>query len=181
MILIPTHDCHHFGSFWQWRSFVGVPDVSSLMCVRLLLRVGAEINRCGRIGFDFLLTRTEVKAARKLQAHMKPVGQLLFAAGETQLIKDLTYQEPEVESLMGMCRERIRAHLLRLDAHAHLFHRVRRLGLPAALQRYIVFNQTIDETEDEQNKKLANSQGEVQKPRPKRSIKILKVSRRTEN
>ena len=130
-------------------------DVSSLTCIRLLLREGAEINRCGRIGFDFLLTRTEVRAARKFQAHMKPVGQLLFAAGETQLIKDLTHQEPETESLMGMCRDRIRTHLLRLDAHAHLFHRVRRLGLPAALQKYILFDQTIDETEDEKNKKAS--------------------------
>ena len=152
------------------------------MCVRLLLREGAEINRCGRIGFDFLLTRTEVRAARKLQVHMKPVGQLLSAAGETQLIKDLTHRESEAENLMGMCRDRIRTHLLRLDAHTHLFHRVRRLGLPAALHRYIVFDQTIDEAEDEQNKEtIPNSQREVQKPRPKRSIKILKVSRRTEN
>ena len=45
---------------------------------------------------------------------------------------------------MGMCREVIREHLLKLDEHTHLFGRVTRLGLPAALTNFLVYYQTTE-------------------------------------
>ena len=43
---------------------------------------------------------------------------------------------------------KIREHLLHLDPHTHLFGRVPRLGLPAALTDYLLFNILIEKPEE---------------------------------
>ena len=54
-------------------------------------------------------------------------------------------------NLKHLCRETIRKHLLQLDPHENLFHRVPRLGLPALLQRYLLYNQTLDDDDQDQD------------------------------
>ena len=51
-------------------------------------------------------------------------------------------------NLKHLCRETIRKHLLKLDPHENLFHRVPRLGLPTLISDYLLYNQTLD---DEKN------------------------------
>ena len=84
---------------------------------------------------------------------------LLFAAGEKirsdevlKAVQDCGFIEPSQEpSLMNITRCAIREHLLELDPHENLFVRVPRLELPAALQRYLLFDQRLDEGDDENN------------------------------
>ena len=111
------------------QSYYGRPlsgYTQSLEVTRLLLRSGAQINRS-----SYTYTLKE------------PVEELLLAAGETHLTQ-LTHSLPKADDLMGMCRKKIREHLLDLDPHTHLFSKVERLGLPAALVRYLVFDQSLD-------------------------------------
>ena len=100
----------------------------SVQMVRLLLKSGVKINKGW--GYRHGDLRPE-----------KPAMELLFAAGDTQW----SYSPKKADDLMGMCREAIREHLLKLDEHTHLFGRVTRLGLPAALVNYLVFDQSLDD------------------------------------
>ena len=70
---------------------------------------------------------------------------LLIAAAGEKIRKDAVpipeYQNPEkVASLMHLCREAVRNHLLDLDPHTHLFDRVPRLGLPSLITDYLIYN-----------------------------------------
>ena len=44
-----------------------------------------------------------------------------------------------------MCREVIRKHLLKLDPHSNLFVRIPELTLPSALNKYLLFNVSLDD------------------------------------
>ena len=75
---------------------------------------------------------------------------LLFAAGEKMDRKitsrdRLTHLE---QSLKHLCREAIRNHLLSLDSHTHLFDRVPKLGLPKSLGAYALYNQSLDDNDN---------------------------------
>ena len=52
--------------------------------------------------------------------------------------------------LKHICRQVIRKHLLELDPHQHLFGRVPRFGLPNALNKYLMFNVSL-ETDKQEN------------------------------
>ena len=59
--------------------------------------------------------------------------------------------KPQLETcLMHLCEVRIRIYLLQLDQHENLFVRVPGLGLPVALQSYLVFDETIDVTDEDE-------------------------------
>ena len=118
--------------------------------VRLLLRSGAKINMLNKRGRSVLeMFNWKIDGTEKLVT-------LLFAAGEKIFrripsldnMKWLT--QPEV-SLKHLCRVTIRKHLLSLDLHRHLFHRVPKLGLPKALSAYVLYNMTLDDDADDDN------------------------------
>ena len=132
----------------DWHKFVGPPlGLVSLTCnvkvVRQLLYRGAKIN----VALHDLRKRGDTDSVARLQV----VG-LLFAAGETLVFVDVGnhgYSYGETENylqlnMMNICRRAIRKHLLELNPHENLFIRVPRLGLPAALQRYILYYLTHD-------------------------------------
>ena len=84
----------------------------------------------------------------------KDVAMLLYAAGEevesgafSKVPKFLQFRELKM-NLKHMCRQTIRKHLLKLDQHQHLFDRVPRLGLPPTLNRYLLFDVSL-ETDDQ--------------------------------
>ena len=58
----------------------------------------------------------------------------------------LKFEDSKLQ-LKHICREAIRKHLLDLDPHHHLFGRIPKLGLPNALNRYLLFNETLDDDE----------------------------------
>ena len=74
----------------------------------------------------------------------------LIAAGDTlNEISSLQQGTQTFVSLSHLCRETIRTQLLDLDPHENLFVRMPRLGLPAALQRYLLFDETLGDEEGE--------------------------------
>ena len=99
-------------------------------CVKALLRADILINKV----FSDIL-----------------VNALLYAAGETlenvpeDEIPDCLKFEDSKLQLKHICREAIRKHLLDLDLHQHLFGRIPKLGLPSALNRCLLFNETLDD------------------------------------
>ena len=62
------------------------------------------------------------------------------------LLEELKFEEEKLE-LKHICREAIRKHLLKLDPHLNLFGRIPRLGLPNALNMYLLFNVSLEEEE----------------------------------
>ena len=75
---------------------------------------------------------------------------ILYAAGETlgggcvdKIPEQLQFEQEKLQ-LKHICREAIRKHLLKLDPHQHLFGRIPRLGLPNALKKYLLYNQSLD-------------------------------------
>ena len=126
--------------------------------MKILLDAGARVNNVGswkRIidEVDFrhryrqreLSIRIDYEFAKKEQQKQM---RLMFAAGEKSLHH---YLELKIEvNLSLLCRDVIREHLMELDQHENLFVRVPRLGLPTALQSYLVFDETTDVTAEEE-------------------------------
>ena len=125
-----------------------VARIGNLDCVKLLLRFEAKINID-----DARFTELEINPG-----YGEEIDMILFAAGESSA-KLAEYFKPQKVTNPGflihhqdvklqlkhICREAIRNHLLKLDPHTHLFGRVPRLGLPAALTDYQLFNMSIEE------------------------------------
>ena len=80
---------------------------------------------------------------------------LLFAAGETvddYPVKVSDYLDPPSDiCLSHICRETIREHLLQVDSHGNLFYRAQHLGLPFALQEYLLYNVSLNDDDINQN------------------------------
>ena len=119
-------------------------------CVKALLRADVPINEVNHLSRNAL--------AEVLQHNDDEVSKLLFAAGETldnvtqSKIPDCLKFEDLQFQLKHICRETIRKHLFDLDPHHHLFGRIPKLGLPNALSKYLVYDESLDESdEDEDN------------------------------
>ena len=78
---------------------------------------------------------------------------ILCAAGETidetrfdipNYLKELNVESSKM-NLSHICREAVRKHLINIDPHENLFHRVPKLGLPSALQKYLLYNVSRDD------------------------------------
>ena len=101
----------------------------SVATMKSLLRAGIPINT----------PRLKVppQYTSKMRQNVESTILLRKAAGEC-----LEFEETEF-NLKSQCRKAIRNHLLNLDPHTHLFCRVRKLGLPKLLQRYLVYNENV--------------------------------------
>ena len=110
--------------------------------IKTLLRAGAVVNST----VDNLLTPcldSNRKPRRK-----KELALLLFAAGE-KFTKTLYYgaeylRPPKRKALNHLCRKAIRKHLLEIN-NVNLFYKVPRLGLPPALSKYLLYEQSVNE------------------------------------
>ena len=89
----------------------------------------------------------------QINKHETRFLKLLFAAGDkitkpSDEVKRILNDAGEV-NLSHLCRKVIRNHLLEMDPHTHLFGRMPRLGLPVALQSYLLYDQTLDDDDDD--------------------------------
>ena len=143
----------------------------NLRYVKLLLESGAQINRSTFFDYkegvehiisdDSLMFYCEIMATKHHRILM-----LLVTAGEDlnsalEETKHFRYMrrymtlgqqeqsDPPNLNLANICRKAIRKHLLQLDPHSHLFARIPRLPLPAALARYLLFNQNLTHTTED--------------------------------
>ena len=126
--------------------------------IRLLLKSGACVNR-----FDTTLGNALNTYLTSCFSIDKEVAMLLFAAGE---IIDRTGKEPLIDrrrpyisrripdylletnfsecSLMELCRETIRLHLLCLNPHGNLFLRIPQLMLPSMMTDFLLHNMSLE-------------------------------------
>ena len=123
----------------------------SVISVRLLLHAGAKVNIFNKMNQNALKHHI-----MKCGTVNRETIRLLVAAGETldgatsavpntqnQLINSADYLEQQ-NTLKLVCREAIRKHLLVLDPHEHLFHRVPKIGLPAVITSFMLFDLSLD-------------------------------------
>ena len=79
---------------------------------------------------------------RKLLDRMHPDSH-----GSPVPVPDCLLEENPIIHLKSFCRRIIRQHLLETDLHVNLFERVPRLGLPTNLQKYLLFETTLNLTD----------------------------------
>ena len=116
--------------------------------VRQILKAGSIVNQfdqSGRNSITFLVER--------YGNGMKELVWTLYAAGETvntfriSLPNHITRAESSFSaSLKGLCRRTIRNHLLHPQPRLNLFVLAPKLGLPALLTKYIVYNVSLTST-----------------------------------
>ena len=115
-------------------------------CVKLCLRFKAKVN------YPYPILQNMISWYGDFN---RKVVMLLYAAGERirvscvrvrDYIRALETENLEL-CLRKICRNFIRNHLIELDPHENLFHRVPKLGLPSALSEYLLFNVSMN-TED---------------------------------
>ena len=126
---------------------------NNITCVKLLLKAGALVNIKSQGGFN--ATQCYILRYRNSK---KPhdILTVLFAAGETTA-KTFKYREtlvdvprclrelmePDGIRLDDICRRKIRKHFLNLSSSENLFVRIPRLGLPAALESFLLYNVSL--------------------------------------
>ena len=96
--------------------------------------------------------------SRYVVSHRLPnldVCMLLYAAGETtdsRTVEKL-FRNKVLNRVMGkekqmglrhLCRQKVREHLLELNPHGNLFHRVPKLGLPKFLTNFMLYNVSLE-------------------------------------
>ena len=127
-------------------------------CIKRLLKAGMHINKLGKPR-GMKVQGTAVASGWWIQNQLQEIPEesqfknialmLLYVAGETldgteeEDIPEVLKFEDEKLQLKHICREAIRKHLLKLDPHQHLFSRVPKMGLPSALNKYLLFNQSL--------------------------------------
>ena len=134
-------------------------SLTELLCT--LLSLGKPINLKEINGFNSLMVLLKENTCSHQSKLQNPDSDLkinpepaliLFAAGEVLQLQHLTVtvtttyipecitQESNQFTLQNACRKAIRKRLLGIDFHAHLFNRIDKLGLPAPVRSYLLFN-----------------------------------------
>ena len=121
--------------------------------VKLLIEAGAHVN------ISCLDDKNQSLPLLNKQKRMN-ILLLLFSAGQNLSAVPKKYLEeifPETElSLKNICRKSIRNHLLQMS-NVNLFVRVPRLGLPSILTDYLLYDQTLDGDDDNDDGHLMRS------------------------
>ena len=130
--------------------------VKDVRCLRLLLKAGAHVN----------VKLYNALKYKILNNPTKDVCMMLFAAGEilddtTVVETDHTGRETKAQvpdyllfkdvefRLKHQCREKIRKHLLDVDRHTNLFHRVPQLPLPHIVMDYLLYDLSLESDDDD--------------------------------
>ena len=147
--------------------------MGSVKCNSLLLRSNAKINLRNNHGHNSIekhITHISGRGYKRAFSRggrgpfypSKEAPLILLAAGEilstslkkyspggrvfTVDVPDFLQHDPELRfCLKHLCREAIRNHLITLNPHSHLFHRVPQLGLPSRLNSYLLYNRTLED------------------------------------
>ena len=125
---------------------------SRLSCLKLALKTGAHVNKVNLYND----TALEICIDYGSMKYRKYLAELLFAAGEkvrdekpkSKILRKIMAKEDNL-ALMAICRKSIRKHLLDLDPHLNLFHRVPKLEVPHTIVDFMLFDWTLDADEDE--------------------------------
>ena len=143
-------------------ALISAVEYQSFLYLEALIKAGADVNYNGSMLLQSALDHycemilhiffragininTAPSALTWNARYIDPDCLLMIAAAGEKINKDAVpipeYQNPgKVASLMHLCREAVRNHLLDLDPHTHLFGRVPRLGLPSLITDYLIYN-----------------------------------------
>ena len=119
------------------------PVGNTLKCVQLLLGAGARVNNTNnsifKIDSPWNFYEPNIPENCKM---------LLLAAGETaDKEKDVLlvrYINEDKRSLMQICRDTIRKHLLDINLYENLFVRIPKLKLPSTITDYLLYDISLD-------------------------------------
>ena len=128
------------GQTWGMKALLCEAGRQELENILLLLRLGVAVSI---EGVAFKNTTSGTKNENKMI-------KVLFASGQ-KVDKDRISQSVKCDvkiSLMNSCRETIREHLMQISK-INLFVRVPKLGLPAVLQEYLLYNISLNKTSSE--------------------------------
>ena len=142
--------------------------------LKMLITAGADVNICAHGGYSIirkvLETTESLRRVYAAGAHVNMVDiniktaeynsqrseilKLLFAAGENidgagkvaRKVKKELNQDLEL-NLIHLCRAAIRKHLLQTNS-VNLLYRVPRLGLPKLLQKFMLYNISLEDDND---------------------------------
>ena len=152
----------------------GCKESLHIECAKILLRAGARINHIDKDSNNVLkhyIGINREKARRNICMFLYAVGETIddttvqvripegWPAGERTdgwfpescenicfvpvpdylLFKELRFD------LKHLSRQAIRKHLLNLNPHEHLFGRIPKLGLPLQINKYLLFNVSLEE------------------------------------
>ncbi len=108
--------------------------------LELLFQHGSQINRCDHF-FD---GHGELFLPTDLYWMLKAAGQdmKVFSYIGPRDFCNLRIRRAQPSSMKELCRDRIRCHLLKLDAHTNLFLRIPHLA-PKPLARYLLYNREL--------------------------------------
>ena len=133
-------------------------DNDRVECARVAIKAEAHVNIIYQ-GCNSLMSHLHRNNIMNMD-----LVQLLYAAGEMvdwpvleqwleepqmgtvipEWLRGAEARREECASLKNLCRVSIRTHLLHLDRHSSLFFRVPKLGLPAPITRYLLYNIDLD-------------------------------------
>ena len=136
-------------------ALLGAVRSGSAQCLAALLKAGADVNLRDDYGCTALFavdlghSSPWKEIPWRNQRYMMDLVNLLLAAGETANETELEvfpeYLKPSAEiSLMHICREIIRKHLLAVS-NVNLFVRVPQLPLPRAMTSYLLHDVSLEE------------------------------------
>ena len=155
-----------------------------MRCVELLLTAGADVNYVrynGETALTLARTTCQYEIMKKLLragAHVNTLNPnvlqqafnfrgiadgdllaklrtVLYAAGESvRPPEELKLSKKEALSLMNLCRLTVRSSLIVLNPKSNLFVRIRRLPLPWLLTSYLLYNVSLDKTDENHSSEL---------------------------
>ena len=133
-------------------ALVRAAEIGNIPVIKCLLKANCCINKMMAGVWSFNVFGPHILHG---YPYNNNISMLLFAAGEKidysfnqQAQNILKLEDPEIH-LRHICREAIRKHLMELDPHQHLFGRIPQLGLPSALSRYLLYDQSLDDDNGE--------------------------------
>ena len=112
-------------------------------------RASMKINHGGPNVLTKYLATFGKRAKREVEMLLYEVGESLDNCKVE--IPDYLQQAP---SLKHLCREAIRKHLLQMDPHGNLFHRVPKLEIPLTLHNYLLYDQILDDGDDDDDAEM---------------------------
>ena len=145
--------------------------------IKILVEAGADVNFRNSKG-ESALSRA-VRSGLSTRERMIPTKLLLAAGADVHLLSDSDFVglDPEITilllsaanaqpkyiisedlSLKHQCRKVIRSRVLQLHQNTNLLVWIPQLGLPNPLTSYLLFHQTIDEEEMEENNNDNNTE-----------------------
>ena len=123
-------------------------ELARVTCIRALLQGGAHVNKRNQTGFNAL--QLHLADCYKI---CEDTTMVLYAAGEKleglRALSSLPSVLKHKMELKYICRETIRNHLTELNPHEHLFNRIPQLPLPSILTEFLLYNVTLEITEDD--------------------------------